>query len=45
MTYKITIGDKVVYSGLDKQTAEAKCRLLLALSSRLDIFYKKEELK
>ena len=43
-TYNITIGDKIVYSGLDLFTAQNKCRLLLALSSRLDIFYNKEVL-
>lgn len=41
-TYKITIGDKIVYSGLSEQEAKGKCILMLALSDRLDIFYEKE---
>lgn len=42
-TYKITIGHKDVFTGLSEQEAKAKCRLMLALSSRLDIFYEKEK--
>ena len=40
--YKITIGDKMVFSGLNEQEAKTKCILMLALSDRLDIFYSKE---
>ena len=42
-TYNVTIGGKPVFTGLTEQEAGAKCRLMLALSSRLDIFYNKEE--
>lgn len=41
-TYKITIGDETVLSGLSEGEAKQKCRMMLALCSRLDIFYKKE---
>jgi len=42
--YKVTIGGEPIFTGLSLQEAKAKCRLALALSSRLDIFYSKEGL-
>ena len=44
-TYNITIGDKVVYTGLNEEEAKTKCCLMLGLSSRLDIFYNQEMVK
>jgi hypothetical protein len=41
-TYKITIGGEEIYKNLSLQEAQTKTSLLLALSSRLDIFYKEE---
>lgn len=40
--YFITIGGQKVLTGLSKKEAKQKCCLMLALSSRLDIFYNKE---
>lgn len=42
MTYQITIGGKPVFTGLSQTAAKSRCALLLAMSSRLDIFYEKE---
>jgi hypothetical protein len=41
MKYFITIGDSIVFENLTKDEAEHKTILMLALSSRLDIFYNK----
>jgi len=41
--YKITIGNKTVFENLTLSEAKQKCNLMLALSSRLDIFYKPME--
>ena len=41
--FKITIGGKTVLDNLTKTEAKQKCRLMLAISSRLDIFYKPME--
>ena len=38
--YKITIGGETVFKNLSEIEAKHKCNLMLALSSRLDIFYK-----
>ena len=38
--YKITIGNKTVFENLSEIEAKQKCNLMLALSSRLDIFYR-----
>ena len=42
MKYYITIGNKKIFSDLTKEEAIYKTNLMLALSSRLDIFYHKE---
>ena len=39
-TYAVTIGGKPVYQNLTKSDAQNKARMMLAMSSRLDIFYK-----
>ena len=43
--YNITIGNKKVFDNLTLQEAKGKCCLLLALSSRLDIFYQINEVE
>jgi hypothetical protein len=40
--YFITIGGQKVITGLTREEAKQKTILMLALSSRLDIFYNKE---
>lgn len=43
MSYYITVGNKVIYRGIKTEgEASSKCCMIMALTSRLDVFYHKE---